>query len=220
MPRRSTDFRGLSETNRVRLLGAVQDAPGSTLKELAERLGLHVNTTRDHLATLVNEGLVAVGSRPSKGRGRPPATYSPVVDPSTNRAASERVARSQETTERLRPVLVAVAQGTKLGRDAAQQLDVLFEHLADTGLEPEVSDDVLQVKLVPCQFFRIVFEDQEFACQVHRQLLRDILSQVEGPIELDELVPFTEPDACVVRLRHATAGRKPHHPRINTGSCE
>lgn len=207
MPRRTTDFRGLAETSRVRLLGAVQDAPGSTLKELAGRTGLHVNTARDHLKTLVQEGLVSVGVQRPRGRGRPAAIYSPVVDPSTNPAASERVARSKKTTERLRPVIVAPENGERLGQEAAQQLDMVYEHLADTGLEPEVTDDVLQVKISPCPFFRIVSEDQEFTCEVHRRLLRDTLAQVRGPIELDELEPFTDEYTCMVRLRATHAKR-------------
>lgn len=204
MPRRVTDFRGLAETSRVRLLGAVQDAPGSTLKELVDRTGLHLNTARDHLGRLADEGLVAVGTRPPTGRGRPAAVYSPVVDPASNPAAEQRVIRSRKTITRLRATIPAADEDATLGRQAAQQLDVLYEHLSDTGLEPEPAEDPLQVKLVPCPFFRIVSEDQEFACEVHRQLLRDTLAQVPGPLALDELEPFTEPRQCLVRLRTTT----------------
>ncbi|MBE8146616.1 winged helix-turn-helix transcriptional regulator [Brevibacterium casei] len=72
MPRRTTDYRGLTEPNRVRLLGAVQEHPDRSLKELAEAVGLHVNTVRDHLGVLIAEGLVSSRPRPCGTRGRPP----------------------------------------------------------------------------------------------------------------------------------------------------
>lgn len=200
MPRRKVDFRGLAETSRVRLLGAVQAAPGSTLKELSEQTGLHVNTAREHLDTLVEEGLVAVGTRHRQVRGRPPSVYSPVTDPADSPSAQERVARARKTTSRLHPIM-ADDDGDVLGQRAAQQLDMLYEHLADTGLEPESAGDVLEVTLVPCRSFRLVHEDPDFACEVHRRLVRDTLGQVAGPIELEELAPFTEPNLCRLRLR-------------------
>ncbi|NLH69413.1 MAG: helix-turn-helix domain-containing protein [Brooklawnia sp.] len=201
MPRRMTDFRGLAESSRVRLLGAVQQAPGSTLKELADRTGLHVNTARDHLTALANEGLVSVQTGQASGRGRPPLLYSPVIDPATNQAARGRVVASRQTTARVKPVLRTASQGAPLTDQAAHQLDLLYEHLNDTGLQPESADDVLEVKLVPCPHFRLVFEDPDFACEVHRRLVRDTLAQVAGPIELEELAPFDAPNACHLRLR-------------------
>src|SRR5699024_12523869 len=60
MPRRVNDLRGLAEVSRVLLLGAVQKRPGSRLKELAAEVGLHINTARDHLRVLVDEGFICL----------------------------------------------------------------------------------------------------------------------------------------------------------------
>ena len=68
MPRRVNDFRGLAEVSRVLLLGAVQNHPGSRLKELADEAGLHINTACDHLRVLVDEGFVYLQSE-STGSG-------------------------------------------------------------------------------------------------------------------------------------------------------
>lgn len=205
MPRRRTDFRGLAESSRVRLLRQVQASPGSTVQLLAERTGLHVNTVRDHLRALEAEGLVAAEACPTGGRGRPPITYRAVVDPDANPVARRRIARATEHGDALRRIASPSDPDEGLGDqglsdDALHQLDTLYTHLDDAGLEPELDDRRLEVGLVPCPYFRIVHEDRDLACAVHAQIIRDTLAQVPGPLRLRELRPFVGPAACLVLL--------------------
>ena len=44
--------------SRLLILGEVQRAPGRDIEAIASAVGLHVNTARDHLATLEDEGLI------------------------------------------------------------------------------------------------------------------------------------------------------------------
>ena len=62
---------------RARVLRAVADLGGrASVADLAATLGGHPNTTRHHLRSLLDEGLVrAEPSAPSGGRGRPTARY-------------------------------------------------------------------------------------------------------------------------------------------------
>lgn len=205
MPRRRTDFRGLAEPSRVRLLRQIQSTPGSTVKLLAERTGLHVNTVREHLQVLAAEGLVTAEASPSGGRGRPPIGYHPVVDPDRSASARRRIERAREHGDVLRRIMPSDAADHGLSEAALHQLDTLYSHLEDAGLEPQLDDRRLELDLVPCPYYRIVDQDPELACAVHSQILRDTLAQVPGPLELHELRPFVGPGSCLVLLRDDTS---------------
>lgn len=202
MPRRTTDYRGLAELNRVRLLGAVQQKPGRTLKALAEALGLATSTARDHLGVLAAEGLVSVESRPTGTRGRPPTIYCPVDDPEMNPAAKSRIDRARA----LGPVLDRVGYSCvpgpvrDLGVEAGEQYGVLVDHLDDSGLEPVADETGLCVSLSACPHLDLVGDERAMACAVHARLLRDVLAQVAGPLRVDEVEPFVTSNTCRLRL--------------------
>ncbi|GAA0035276.1 MULTISPECIES: helix-turn-helix domain-containing protein [Brevibacterium] len=202
MPRRTTDYRGLTEPNRVRLLGAVQEHPDRSLKELAEAVGLHVNTVRDHLGVLIAEGLVSSRPRPCGTRGRPPTVYRAVDDAQMNPAARKRI----DEARRLGPVLRRIGMSCRpqrvrdLGEDAGDQFETLFEHLDDSGLEPVADETELRVSLAACPHLQLDGDERTMACAVHARLLRDILAQVPGPLTIDEVEPFLTPDSCELRL--------------------
>lgn len=202
MPRRVNDFRGLSEVSRVLLLGAVQEHPGSRLKELAERVGLHINTARDHLRILVDEGFVSLEPESTGTRGRPPMVYRTVADPQTNEVARERIERAQEHRRILRRLAhdVTAAGDDELEDQANTQFDTLYEHLDDSGMAPVADAEEKQISLVPCPHYRMVGEDRKIACGIHARLVRDILAQVPGPLVLDVLLPYTTESCCQILL--------------------
>lgn len=68
---------GLGPT-RARVLGALQDLRNaSSAGELAQRLGIHLNTARFHLDALVTAGLVERVRADRRGPGRPQVHYAP-----------------------------------------------------------------------------------------------------------------------------------------------
>ncbi len=206
MPRRTDDFRGLAQASRMRLLAEVQREPGLLLRELAERTQLHENTVRDHLVVLEREGLVSRQTNHRGTRGRPPATYHPVADATTNPAAHKRMVRAQQHGDLLRRISPEASR-SDLGEDALHQLDVLYEHLDDAGLQPEIDEKSLSVDVVPCPYYSLLDEDQQLVCHVHEQLIKDVLRQIPGPMELTLLQPFTAPDTCRVHL-HVSGSRR------------
>ncbi|SDS05529.1 Predicted transcriptional regulator, ArsR family [Brevibacterium siliguriense] len=207
MPRRVNDYRGPAEVSRVLLLGAVQNHPGSRCKGLADEVGLHTNTARDHLRVLVEEGLVYLQPESPGVRGRPPMAYYPVDDPESNSAAAERIARRREHHVVLTPfIATAELRPTgldALGDEAGTQFDMLCEHLDDSGMEPEPDAEELRISLVPCPHYRMVSDDRAIACGIHAKIVKDLLSQVPGPLELDRLQPFNSAEACQILLRDA-----------------
>lgn len=205
MPRRVNDFRGLAEVSRVLLLGAVQNRPGSRLKELADEVGLHVNTTRDHLKVLIDEGFIYLQPESTGGRGRPPMAYHPVGDPETNTAAAERIARAREHHDVLTRFVADAGLRPSaldhLGDEAGAQFDLLFEHLEDSGMDPDPDAEEMRISLAPCPHYRMVGEDRAIACGIHAKIVADLLGQVPGPLELDRLQPYVTADQCQIRLR-------------------
>lgn len=206
MPRRTDDFRGLAQASRMRLLAEVQRHPGLLLRELAERTQLHENTVRDHLVVLEREGLVSRQTNHRGTRGRPPATYHPVADATTNPEAHKRMLRAQQHGDLLRRISPDAGR-SDLGEDALHQLDVLYEHLDDAGLQPEIDEDSLSVDVVPCPYYQLLDDDRQLVCTVHEQLIKDVLGQIPGPMRLAVLQPFTAPDTCRVVLQASGAVR-------------
>lgn len=197
MPRRRTDYRGLLERNRVRLLGHIQGNPGCTLQELSEATDIPINTARDHLWTLQEEGFI-VANRVSTGkRGRPPLAYFPAREAESSPAAKERLQRIDARREQLRNVL-----GARNGAGSAleRQLDVLYEHFEDVGLSPTVLRTALAIEVSPGEHLDLYEESADLVSGVHRALIEDTLGHTDGPLVLGEIKPFVNDDECLVIL--------------------
>jgi predicted ArsR family transcriptional regulator len=186
----------------MRLLAQVQEEPGLLLRELASRTQLHENTVRDHLLVLEAEGLITRTTVHAGTRGRPPEIYHPVREPDRNPQAARRVeqaARHGDLYRRMR----GESPPTELEPDALHQIDTLYEHLDDSGLQPELDDAALRIDLVPCPFSAAGADEPELVCRVHAQLIRDTLSQVAGPVRLHLLEPHLGQRTCRVHLTAA-----------------
>lgn len=71
--------RALGDPTRHALFRLIEDASDPlTVGALAERLGVHESAVRQHLAKLIDAGLVTEERRAPAGPGRPPARYRPV----------------------------------------------------------------------------------------------------------------------------------------------
>lgn len=201
MPRRIEDYRGLTQFSRVRLLHAVQRRPGRRLRELATLTQLHVNTARDHLRVLEDEGLIISAPEATGTRGRPPTVYSPVTNVNENPAARKRAEQAQELGDKLRKFAPDLAHATGLSDDAQHQIDTLYTHLEDVGMEPELDEEDLTINLDPCPFGSMIESERSVVCSVHATLVQHHLAQVPGPLSLHQLRPFVTPEVCQVALR-------------------
>lgn len=212
VPRRTSDFRGLADASRVRVLGAVQASPGCGIRALADRVGLHVNTVREHLQTLEREGFVYREVLPTGTRGRPPEGFWPVTDPRQNPAAQRRVDQAREQGRANRRAVLGRGrprQAPERDRPEQEQLDLLYDHLVDSGLQPTIDGRRQRAWMVPCPFHRIVADDQHLACQVHAQVMRDLLAQVPGPLRLESLQPYVTERSCLAQLSRVEDSPEP-----------
>ncbi|GAA2027416.1 hypothetical protein GCM10009720_03950 [Yaniella flava] len=200
MPRRVKDYRGLTEESRVRLLHAVQRKPGQALKDLAVEADVHINTARDHLRVLEAEGFLVSTPVDTGRRGRPPMGYWPVERSEHSPAAQERAEDAGARGEMLRRIAPDLDGGDALGDDALHQLDVLYEHLDDAGMEPVMDADQLSLEVKPCIYQDLLESERPVVCAVHAKLVRQQLDQVDGPLKLRKLHPFTTAHSCLVVL--------------------
>lgn len=198
MPRRAHDFRGLTQPRRLRLLHAIQREPGRRAGALAEESGIPLNTVRDHLRVLEDEGLIRSESLKPGSRGRPPVVFHPVREAPSGTIARRRVEGADARGRMLRAVTDDEAPA--LGEEALRQLDVLYEHLDDAGLSPVVDEATLQFELAPCRYRGLLEEDRALVCDVHAQLVRDVLQLSEGPLEMQRLDPFVTAQRCRLLL--------------------
>src|SRR5699024_9461412 len=200
MPRRTTDYRGLTEQSRVRLLHAVQREPARCLKDLAAEADVHINTARDHLGVLETEGFVFSAPVDTGRRGRPPMGYWPVQRSEHSPTAQERVEEAGARGDLLRRIAPETTFASALSQTAQHQLDVLYEHLDDAGMDPAIDSESLTVQVKPCIYQNLLDADCSEVCSVHAKLVRQQLEHVDGPLKLRRLHPFTTQHSCLLVL--------------------
>lgn len=185
------EAKALSSPTRNRIFRYLLDADGPvTVAELTSYLGCNHNAVRQHLAILVDAGLVAESVEPNRGRGRPRLLYRP--DP--------EAAGSWETVgpyEYLAGVLAAALEdgmspreaGRAAGREAASdldenldRLDAFEEHLYRSGFRPERTDDGDEVDFVlgRCPFEDVAARNPAAVCQAHLGLAEGLAEGLGG----------------------------------------
>ncbi|ORV50770.1 transcriptional regulator [Mycolicibacter engbaekii] len=210
----------------LRLVQAA-DEPLS-IAQIADELGVHPNTVRFHLDTLVEEGRVEHTATDHKGRGRPALMFRAIrqmdrggtrrfrllaeiltmglaadADPSTKALAAGRA-----WGQRLRPL-----QPPDGPVDADDSTGQLLEMLDELGFEPETLDPDTtgeeQFGLRHCPFLELAETSAEVVCPIHQGLMQGVLEAWGSPLTVDRLDPFYEPDLCVAHLKPAADNGTP-----------
>ncbi|KJL18658.1 hypothetical protein RN51_03498 [Microbacterium oxydans] len=167
-----------------------------------------LNTARDHLRVLEDEGLIRSEPVNTGRRGRPPLVFHPVRETSSSPRARARVEGADVRGRMLRAV---TSESPRLGDEALRQVDVLYEHLDDAGLNPVVDEEALRFDLAPCRYRGVLAVDQALVCAVHEQLVRDVLRLADGPLEMRRLDPFVTPHRCQLLLSPNESGSSDAH---------
>ncbi|MGW4560850.1 helix-turn-helix transcriptional regulator [Streptomyces sp. NPDC004561] len=209
--------------SRARVLEVLRAASAAVgVREIAEQTGLHPNTARFHLDTLVKDGL-AEGRAEGAGRpGRPRTVYLAAASGVPAGLRSYHLLAQMLTglvTESLpQPAQAAVRAGEAWGRYLAEtpapsrRIDIeeairrLTEVLTDVGFAPgpvrNQPDPV--VPLHHCPFREIAEQHREVVCSLHLGLMRGALQEVRAPVGVDRLEPFVEPSLCLAHLTPET----------------
>ncbi len=207
--------RVLAGISRSRLLAVLRQAAGPMgIRELADAVGLHANTAREHLDQLVDAGLVAREHAAPAGRGRPGLRYRAAADATDDDPQAYRALASVLANELARrPDAIASARsaGEHWGRAMARGSDTtlnradavarLIELLDEAGFAPETSVDAAQpIRLRRCPFGSLAHERGDVVCGVHLGLMRGALRELGAPLDAVSLEPFVEPDLCLAHM--------------------
>lgn len=209
--------RALAGEARGRLLAALRAAGQPLgLRDLADRVGLHPNTVREHLRLLTDAGIVACELASPAGRGRPGLRYS--VDP-----AATDVGDDPRPYAQLAAVLADQLAGREHGGAEATEAGARWGRAAAAGLPPATTGDeamarVLEIldrggfapeaptrpgdpiRLHSCPFGRLAVDRETVVCGVHLGLMRGALESLGAPLEATSLEPFVEPNLCLARI--------------------
>ena len=217
----------------MRIIEALREAGEPlSVRGLAGRVGLHVNTVRTHLRVLGEAGFVSSGREPPPHQGRPSLVYRLQQDAEQPGIEHARgggyrllaeilagyVGRSEpEPEEALR------AAGRAWGRylverpaplhavTAAEASDQLVRLNAQLGFEPQLEkagageEHSCQLVLHRCPVLELAQEYPRVVCRVHLGVLEGALAELDSGLEVSELKPLVEPTVCVAEL--AAAGR-------------
>ncbi|NLV54650.1 MAG: helix-turn-helix domain-containing protein [Acidimicrobiales bacterium] len=202
----------LGEPTRYAIYTAIAEAVGPLgVAELADRMGLHPNAIRQHLARLVEAGLIVESTATPSGRGRPRLLYAP--DPN----GRDRWGHDGPYEELSRLLAEVVATGDRpdeVGRRAAARLratdpgpapsgdavDDVTRAMARQGFDPVTrrDGDRAEVVLRSCPFESAATTAREAVCTLHLGLADGLVAGTG--VTVDELVAH-DPTTAGCRLR-------------------
>jgi predicted ArsR family transcriptional regulator len=217
-------LRVLACGSRMRIMRLLQERQGPVpVEEVADGIGLHVNTTREHLDRLVASGFVVRSPEHRTTRGRPRMLYRSVdsaaaatVDsrarghlvrllldgygqPMESPAANAEVAGMNWATQLGCPGALATDSETA---DIDAQIAALERHFEELGFEPEVERGSLDVALHHCPFADVPSDRRGVVCGAHLGLAKGVLARHQGPLVVDRLEPGPDHHNCVLHLTH------------------
>jgi predicted ArsR family transcriptional regulator len=201
----------------MRLLRAAPDP--MSIAGIADVLGVHPNTVRFHLDSLVADGQVEHVELNRKGPGRPPLMFRAVRQMDRGgtrhyRLLAEILAMAYATERDPGPKALAAgrAWGQKIDAElrplpddadsAEEAIARLIDVLDELGFAPErrVSDGEQQVGLRHCPFLELAENSSSVVCPVHLGLMQGAMESWGAPFSVDRLDPFVEPDLCLAHL--------------------
>ena len=178
--------------------------------ELTEHFGLNHNAIRQHLAKLVDAGLVTETHAPSSGRGRPRLLYR--LDPSAESrwgVAGPYEQLSVMLAEMLRTGDTAYDVGKRSvapSGDAADGDDpvrIVVEAMERRGFDPVVRNargNRVDVVLRTCPFESAVLADPDTICDLHLGIAEGVAELAGERLVVDELEAH-DPRRANCRLR-------------------
>jgi predicted ArsR family transcriptional regulator len=241
--RRASDevrvHRALSSQVRTRLLEHLRREPDLDAAALADRLELHVNTVRTHLAVLEEAGLVRTTVERRDRPGRPKVLYRatevasgpvPLADDRGYRFLAGILASYLDATSKDTEA-AAERAGAAWGRFVVDRPPPFTELAAEDGIErlvgmlrqfgfdpalEEDGPDGTRVLLRRCPFLDVAREHQEVVCSVHLGLMRGALDELGVEVEAADLLPWASPEGCISHLRVAARTAPPATPSSQT----
>lgn len=198
----------------LRVLRASPDP--MSIAAIADVLGVHPNTVRFHLDSLVGDGQVEQVEPGRKGPGRPPLMFAAVRQMDRGGTRHYRLlaeiltaAFAAERDPRAKALAAGRAWGRKLeslptdATSAEDAIDHLVDVLDDLGFAPErrAAGGEQQVGLRHCPFLEVAENRTNVICPVHLGLMQGAMESWGAPVAVERLDEFVEPDLCLAHLK-------------------
>lgn len=184
---------------------------------IADELGVHPNTVRFHLGSLVSDGRVEHVEPDRRGPGRPPLMFRAIrrMDPGGPRryrllAEILAIDLAGDRDPGTKALAAGRAWGQRLesptrsakGISTEESIDQLVGLLDGLGFAPErrESGGKQQVGLRHCPFLELAETRAGVVCPVHLGLMQGALETWEAPVAVEGLDAFVEPDLCLAHL--------------------
>ncbi len=181
---------------------------------IADELGVHPNTVRFHLDSLVGDGQVEQVAPGRRGPGRPPLMFAAVRQMDRGGMRHYRllaeiltIGLAAERDSSARALAAGRAWGERLESPAAatsaeKSIDHLVGVLDELGFAPErrESGGKQQVGLRHCPFLELAETRSSVVCPIHLGLMQGALEAWAAPVTVERLDAFVEPDLCLAHL--------------------
>ncbi|MDN5572186.1 MAG: hypothetical protein L0G22_13195, partial [Propionibacteriaceae bacterium] len=162
--------------------------PEAALADLADELGGHPNATRQHLDGLVADGFADVAERHGAGRGRPARVYT--LTAAGRRALAGPVAPVAEVLGALASHLAA-APDSGAPESGGPASGAQASGAQAAGSRTDV------IRLLTCPMLESARAHPEVVCAIHEGLIQAALAEGTPGVRI---IPFAEPDCCVVEF--------------------
>ncbi|MCO5293307.1 MAG: helix-turn-helix domain-containing protein [Homoserinimonas sp.] len=195
--RQRSSFKTLSSLSRINLLRELQVHGPMTIGELSKATSLHHNTAREHMHRLIDAGFVSFEKVYKNAKGRPQIRYRTATDP-RDPSSGARVRAAEDRTRKLNQ-FVDPGCCSDPKTPTQKQLDLLDDHLDQTGFDAEIKMDAGKVAVHNCPFGDLA-RDNPQVCEVHFTLVKETLQLGQGPVRATELHRFETPSDCSIDL--------------------
>lgn len=202
--------RALGDPTRYEIFRSVGEADAPVgIRELSERFPQHPNAIRQHVARLVDAGLLRESTAAPTGRGRPRFVYT-VAPEAVGRWGS--IGPYEELSRMLATVISTDLEPREVGRRAAERLrvgpptddgvDDVVASMAGQGFDPVVERDGDRVDVVlrSCPFASAAADAPATVCALHLGIAEGLVDGTDRVV--DELLA-EDPAWAGCRLRLA-----------------
>ncbi len=191
---------------RDRIQSLVEAAPTPLLiDQICEETGLHANTVRGHLDTLVAAGTVTRSPGPRKGRGRPPWLYGAKANSAVaelHRSLREQL-DSADADAMAHDAAAAWAEAAHFDTRAStpdEAVQRATASLDELGFAAEASPVGDAIVLHACPYASLI-ADNPVICDIHAALLGELLDRSGQDVTVASLDVWTRPNMCVAHLK-------------------